>query len=285
VKTQLRINKTETTLLDIALCHRGEHCNRLQIMNLRIDPRKEGLDNVLSKSLQPHPKDVFAEYWLLKNEAFGIKFEGSFQDDRRIDKESPKKINDIAEKLLREICSRSGIFYKDIHAYWRMCWDEFSHPHVHLTILLRGLHKSNSQLIKMAKTAKRVWHLQNAANCKSEVFKKEKGTRQMVHSYALRKNEGIDNRLGMTPRLYRFLIRKSDTWSMENESIQLFQKSSSEPRRGSNSFTNRPAQSLPVLQVKRPFLPKSTSRNGFKKGKIKVLWDKMAHFLRKIVPK
>jgi hypothetical protein len=281
----LQISNNEAELLDNASCHRGRQHNRLLHKNLSKKTQKDGLDNVLSKSLRPHPKDVFAEYWLLKNEAFGIKFEGSFEDDRRIDKESPKKINDIAEKLLREICSRSGIFYKDIHAYWRMCWDEFSHPHLHLTILLRGLHKSKPQLIKMAKTAKRVWHLQNAANCKSEVFKKEKGTRQMVHSYALRKNEGIDNRLGMTPRLYRFLIRKSDTWSMENEPIQLFQKSSSEPRRGSNSFTNRPAGSAHILEVDQPFFAKSTSRNGFKKGKIRVLWDKMAHFLKKIVPK
>lgn len=250
-----------------------------------------GLDAVLSESL-PLNQKVFPEYWQIKDEAFGIKFEGSFQDDRRLDKESPKKLNDIAERFLREVCARNGIFFKDIYAYWRFSWNEFHHPHSHITILLRSLHKSRPQLIKLAKTARRVWKRQNAANGKGEVFIKEKGTRQRVHSYALRTNEGVFNRIGMTARLNRLLMKRSDRWPKEdtlkypqNEPIEVFQKSSGESRGGVIPFTNPPARSAPILEVKRTFLPKSPRKKSRMKQKILGFWDKMTHFLKKIALK
>jgi hypothetical protein len=251
----------------------------------------EGLYNVLPQTPFTETDNVFPEYWLLKDEAVGLIIQSTFMDDRCIDKESPAKINGIAEKFLRELCKQNEVFFKDLHAYWKCSWNVFNHPHFHITVLLRGIHRSKPQLLIMAKTAKRIWHEQNAAICECQVFDKEKGTKEKVHSYALRNNDGIHNRIGMTPRLNRLLLKRSNLWSHEtnlkepqNEPIQLFQKSFSEPRRGSNSFTNPPAQTLPICEVKRLFVPKSTSRNGFKKGKIRGLWEKMTHLWLKIRP-
>lgn len=261
-------------------------------MNLSKKAPEDGLDNVLSESPIIDPKEIFEEYLLIKDEGFAIKFEGSFREGRRIDKQSPKRINEIAEGFLRELCARSGIYYKNLHAYWRFCWNEFHHPHLHLTILLRGLHKSKPQLIKMAKTARRVWRRQNAADGQGEIFIKEKGTRQRVHSYAMRKNEGIFNYFDKTPRLNRLLIKRSDDWPKveqmekpQQSPITGGQNPSSESRVGHNSFTNPVARSAPILEVNRPFFAKSPPRIGHKKGKIRAFWDKMAHFLGKIAPK
>lgn len=251
-----------------------------------------GLYDVLPQTPFTETNNVFPEYWLLKDEAVGLIIQGTFMDDRRIDKESPAKINGIAEKFLRELCKQNEVFFKDLHAYWKCSWSVFNHPHFHITVLLRGIHRSKPQLLIMAKTARRIWHEQNAAICECQVFDKEKGTKEKVHSYALRNSDGIHNRIGMTIRLNRFLLKRSNLWSHEtnlkevqNTPIHVFQNSINESRGGSNSFTNPPAQSLPYLEVKQPFLPESTSRNGFKKGKIRILLDKMANFLMKIVPK
>lgn len=251
-----------------------------------------GLYNVLPQTPPSESTNVFPEYWLLKDEAVGLIIQGTFMDDRRIDKESPAKINGIAERFLRELCSQSGVFYKDLHAYWKCSWNQFNHPHFHISVLLRGMHRSKPQLIQMAKSAEQIWREQNAAICECQVFDKEKGTKEKVHSYALRNNDGIHNRIGMTPRLNRLLLKRTDRWpkedymnGMQNEPIQVFQKSSGESRGGGISFTNPQAGAAPILEVNRTFFAKSPPKKGYKKGKISAFWDKMAHFLRKIAPK
>ena len=281
-------------------------------MNLRIDPRKEGLDKALPKTLRlsdlpdywntkwsryhskkmdyffylyDEPKEVFQQYWYLKNEAVGLKFEGTFQDDKKIDKESPSKINSHAERFLRELCARSGIFFKDIYAYWRCSWNDFHHPHFHITLLLKGLNKSKPQLIKIAKTAKRIWRRQNAAMSGSEVFDKEKGTRQRVHNYAMRTTEGIHNEMGFTGRLNRLVKRRADAWTLERigESMtknqnQRSRNASSGSRLAHIELIKPPPMTQGILQINGSFLSKTTPQNGYKKGKTGQFRDKMAHF-------
>ena len=155
------------------------------------------------------PMNVFSEYWHIKNEKIALLFMGSFQEDRKINKNSPEAINRYALRFLDSLCGLHEIKKRKIYSYWRCSWNPDNHPHFHITILLKDLYRSGSQLLQMAKSAEKIWRSQNYAMSRCEPYNPAKATRQNAHSYWLRTNEGIFNHLGMTPRLDRLIQKRT----------------------------------------------------------------------------